>query len=210
MTAPESNPANQAEESAGSVSSSLLQRLQSQETVAWQRLTYLYGPTVYSWCRQKGLSPEDADDVRQEVFQAVVKGIGAFRRDRPGDSFRGWLWTITHNKLCNFRRHGARHDPVAAAGGTTALEHLREIPQDESVTPDPTQAAADQRGLYQRALELIQSEFAERTWQAFWRVAVEGRPAVEVAAELGMSPGAVYIAKSRVRRRLQEEFADLV
>jgi RNA polymerase sigma-70 factor (ECF subfamily) len=57
---------------------------------------------------------------------------------------------------------------------------------------------------------LIRSEFEERTWRAFWGVAVDDRPAAEVAAELGMSPGAVYIAKSRVLRRLREEFRDLL
>jgi len=38
---------------------------------------------------------------------------------------------------------------------------------------------------------------------------VEGRQAADVAAELGMSVGAVYIAKSRVLKRLRDEFRDL-
>ena len=64
--------------------------------------------------------------------------------------------------------------------------------------------------MYERCVRLIRTEFEERTWRAFWAAAVDGRPAAEVAAELGMSPGAVYIAKSRVLKRLREEFDGLL
>ena len=65
------------------------------------------------------------------------------------------------------------------------------------------------RGLFGRALELIRGEFEERTWQAFWLTAVEDRAAGDVALELGMSPGAVRVAKSRVLRRLREELGEI-
>ena len=64
-------------------------------------------------------------------------------------------------------------------------------------------------GLYRRALELIRDEFEERTWQAFWLSAVEGREA-PAAAELGMSPVAARIAKSRVLARLRAEAEELI
>ncbi len=209
MNAPgDDSRANEPAEAGGaSVSTSLLQRLKCQEPTAWQRLVYLYGPTVYGWCRHQRLSPEDAADVRQEVFLAVARAIGDFRRDRPGDTFRGWLWTITRNKLRNFRQRGA--NPAPAVGGTTAQEQLLQVPADESKDDEPPSVPAEASDLYHRALELVQHEFTERTWQAFWQVAVEGRPAAEVAEELGMSLGAVYIAKSRVRQRLRDELADL-
>src|SRR5262249_6259988 len=119
MKAPGVDP-NDRDPAAGaeaSASTSLLQRLKAREDAAWQRLTYLYGPVVYGWCRHKGLSPEDAADVRQEVFLAVARSIAGFRRERPGDSFRGWLWTITLNKVRSLRGRGA--NPAPAVGGTT-------------------------------------------------------------------------------------------
>src|SRR2546425_622239 len=88
-----------------STSSSLLERVKARDADGWRRLVRLYSPMVFDWCRQRGLQSEDAADVLQEVFQAVFQHVADFRRDRPGDSFRGWLWTITQNKLHDhFRR----------------------------------------------------------------------------------------------------------
>jgi RNA polymerase sigma-70 factor (ECF subfamily) len=64
--------------------------------------------------------------------------------------------------------------------------------------------------LYRRALELMQRDFEERSWQAFWRVVIEGQNPKEVAAQLQMTPNAVYLAKGRVLARLREEFAGVI
>ena len=190
-----------------SIGASLLERLRTHQAGAWERLVQLYGQTVYGWCRRAGVSEVDAADVSQEVFAAVARHIGDFRRERPGDSFRGWLWTITRNKV---RDHWRRHaDRVKAAGGTTAHQVIQQVPDDAE--PDSEAGAEGETGdLYRRALELIRSEFEERTWRAFLMVTVEARLPADVAAELGATPGAVYIAKSRVLKRLREEFKDLL
>jgi RNA polymerase sigma-70 factor (ECF subfamily) len=206
MKAPDVDPEGDAEASAPT---SLLQRLRARDDRAWERLDQLYGLTVLGWCRRFGLSPEDADDVRQEVFQAVARSIADFRRDRPGDSFRGWLWVVTRSKARDHQRRQAKR--TQAAGGSTARRQLEQVPgEDESGCRDVAELAAEEQALYRRALALIQSNFSERTWRAFWAVAVDGRAAAEVGAGLGMSTGAVYIAKSRVLAHLREEFADLL
>jgi RNA polymerase sigma-70 factor (ECF subfamily) len=185
--------------------SSLLERLRAaDDSRAWERLLKLYSPTVAGWCRRAGVSAEDAADIRQEVFQAVVRGIVGFRRDRPDDSFRGWLYTITRRRLLDHWRRAARQPQ--AAGGSEVHDQLMELPASEPAGPEGVETWEE----YQRGVRLIRGEFEERTWEAFWRMAVDGRTAVEVAAELGMTPGAVYVAKSRVLRRLREEFAGLL
>jgi RNA polymerase sigma-70 factor (ECF subfamily) len=168
---------------------------------AWARLVALYAPTVEEWCRRAGLSPEDAADVAQEVFGTVIRVITEFRRERPGDSFRGWLYTITSRRLIDFRRRDGRQP--RAAGGTDAQDRLGQLPAaeaPESVGPEGARAG------YERFVQLVRDEFEGRTWDAFWRVTVDGRPASVVATELGMTPGAVYIAKSRVLKRLRQVF----
>jgi RNA polymerase sigma-70 factor (ECF subfamily) len=194
-----------------SLYTTLLVRLQANEDDAWRRLDHVYGPVVLGWCHGAGLRSDDAADVKQEVFRSVAEAIADFRRDKPGDSFRGWLWRITQNKLRDFFRR-QRQQP-AAAGGTTFRQQLQEIPLDgpadeESLPPGPSDEETG--GVFRRALELVRSEFAENTWQAFWGVTVAGQSAAEVAAALGMSAGAVYVAKSRVLRRLREEFGPLL
>ena len=130
---------------------------------------------------------------------AVARNISDFRRDRGTDTFRGWLRRITQYKIVDRWR-----DPEPAAiGGSDARRMLDQVPDE---MPDSAeQVASDNDLLTRTALELIRAEFEERTWQAFWRTAVDERPSPEVAAELGMTKHAVRQAKCRVVRRVREE-----
>ena len=186
-------------------SRSLLDRARAADAAAWGRLVALYGPLVLHWCRRRGLQDEDAADVFQEVFQAVAANLGRFRKERPGDTFRGWLRTITSSKVQDHFRRRAREP--GGVGGSAALTRLAQVP----APPPDDEAAVEERAerrLFHRALAAIVGEFEERTWSAFWRTAVEGRPPKDVAAELAMSPGAVRVAKSRVLQRLREELGE--
>ena len=187
---------------------SLVQRVQRNDAQAWERLVELYTPLVYTWCRQHGLSSHDAADVLQEVFRAVHRTVGNFRRERPSDSFRGWLWTITRNKVRDhFRAVANRPNPAC---GTDAQMRFAELPEEEPPT-DPSLAAGDGKSSpFYGALELVRSEFEDRTWQAFWQVTVEEKTTAEVADALGISVNAVRLAKSRVLRRLRSELEGLI
>ena len=182
----------------------LLGRIRDRDEEAWRRLVHLYGPLVDRWCSHRGVRGQDADDIRQEVFQAVATGLDGFRKDRPGDTFRGWLRGITRFKLHDhFRRVQGQPE---AQGGTDAHHQFQQIAEQD--LPDDT--ADDLGGLYRRALELVRSEFEAQTWDAFWRVAVEGQAPTDVAASLGVTPAAVRKAKSRVLLRLRQEIGDLI
>jgi RNA polymerase sigma-70 factor (ECF subfamily) len=195
-----------------STSRSLLDRVRADDPAAWDRLVALYAPLVLHWCRRWALREPDAADVFQEVFRAVARHVRGFRKDRPGDTFRGWLRAITRNKVRDHFR--ALLQEPQGAGGSEAQARLAQLP-----APDPPEEesaeerSADERAesaLVHRALEMIRPEFEERTWQAFWRTAVDGRAPRDVAAELAMSPGAVRVAKCRVLHRLREELGDVL
>jgi RNA polymerase sigma-70 factor (ECF subfamily) len=182
----------------------LLERVRGRDGEAWRRLVHLYGPLVIRWCNSSGVRGQDADDVQQEVFQAVAAGVETFRRDRPGDTFRGWLRVITRRKVLDHFRRRDRHPE--AQGGTDAQRQLQQIAEQD--LPDDT--AEDLTGLYHRALELVRGEFEARTWEAFWRVTVEGQSPDLIAADLGITPATVRKAKSRVLHRLRQEIGDLI
>jgi RNA polymerase sigma-70 factor (ECF subfamily) len=186
-------------------SRSLIARVQADEPDAWSRLVHLYAPLVQHWCRCRGLQDPDVADVFQDVFQSVVGHMGRFQHERKGDTFRGWLRRITQNKIHDHFRRRVREAP--GVGGSSVQQRWAELPEppvrDESLADDGEQE------LFARGLRLIQDEFEERTWKAFWRTAVDGREAKDVGAELAMSPGAVRVAKARVLRRLREELGDL-
>ena len=183
-------------------SPSLLARAHANQAGAWERLVELYAPLVYHWCGRAGLGKEDTADVFQEVFRAVAGHLGGFHRDRPGDSFRGWLRTITRNKIRDHFR-GIQDEPLAA-GGTDAQQRMQAVASPELLDDDPSEEDVVRRQM-RRALELIKDEFEERTWQAFWKVQMEDRGTDEVGTELGMTAAAVRKAKFRVLRRLREE-----
>jgi RNA polymerase sigma-70 factor (ECF subfamily) len=183
-------------------SPSLLARAQANQAGAWERLVELYAPLVYHWCRRAGLEAEDTADVFQEVFRAVAGHLAEFHRDRPGDSFRGWLRVIARNKIRDHFRQ-TRDEPLAT-GGTDAQQRLQAVAEPELWEDDPSEVDVVRRQMH-RALELIKDEFEERTWQAFWKVQMEDRSTDEVGMELGMTPAAVRKAKFRVLRRLRQE-----
>jgi RNA polymerase sigma-70 factor (ECF subfamily) len=183
-------------------SPTLVEGVKRGDADAWGRLARLYGPLVYAWCRRAGLQTADAEDVLQDVFVTVAARVGEFRHGGEADTFRGWLWTITRFKIGDWLRRRSRQ--AVGSGGSDALQRLNEaadpqVPSDEPVGPS---------GLHARALELVRGEFEERTWRAFCRVVVEGGDSADVAAELGMSRNAVYVARSRVLRRLREALGE--
>jgi RNA polymerase sigma-70 factor, ECF subfamily len=185
-----------------------LDQLRSGKPEAWRRFVPLYSPIIYRWCRHAGLTAEDAADVLQEVLVAVMLHLAEFRREATHDSFSGWLATITRNKVHDHYRR--RHGRAEGRGGTTAQRHMAEVPQP----PEPSEAsirpdAASDAWLSRRALETIRAEFEPRTWEAFWRITVDGRGPADVAEELQMSVPAVYMAKSRVLRRLRQVMGEL-
>lgn len=189
-----------------STSRSLLGRARDGDAAAWDRLSLLYAPLVFHWCRHRGLREADAADIVQDVFQAVATHLGPFRKQGQGDSFRAWLRAITENKIRDHFRKMAHE--AEAVGGTEAQHRLAQVPAPSGL--ESTNSDDDWDGpFFRRVLDLIRQEFEERTWLAFWRTTIAGRSPKEVGDELKMSQGAVRVAKSRVLRRLREELGEL-
>ncbi len=189
-------------------SPSLLVRVKENDPEAWTRLSRIYGPLVYQWSRRCGLSAEDAADIVQEVFGMLARRIDGFRRERPEDTFRGWLWTIARNKVRDHVRR-AQDRPVAD-GGTVAYERFQQL-ADDAPEPwdDDDQRSVTEQGVVGRALVLIQTEFEPTTWKSFWMASIEQKSTDEIAASLGITKQAVRQAKYRVLRRLREEMDGL-
>jgi RNA polymerase sigma-70 factor (ECF subfamily) len=201
------NPFDQpASEAPGSTSSSLLGRVAAKEPEAWERMSRLYCPLVYRWARQQGLQDADAADVVQEVFRTVAMRINTLHRDQPGDSFRGWLSTVTRHKLGDhFRRAAGRAN---AAGGSDAQQQLQQHPDAPADGSSNISGFDVETSMLHRALDIIRPEFEDRTWQAFWRLAVDCHAAADIAHDLGMTARAVRQAKYRALQRLRRELDD--
>lgn len=169
---------------------------------AWSEFAKIYGPLIYSYCRRRGMQESDAADVSQEVLSRVAGAIGNFDYRRDKGSFRGWLGTITFRELARFAQGKNKHDrPIASS---EAIDDAVSHQNAASDWDDHFHAA-----LLQVALERIKNDFDPMNWQAFQGVWMELESADKVAVRLGISVDKVYVAKSRVLKRLRSEILTL-
>jgi RNA polymerase sigma-70 factor (ECF subfamily) len=180
---------------------SLLVRIRDgRDAEAWKQFVRLYAPVVYGFARKRGLQDADAADLMQDVLRSVATAAVRLEYDPDRGSFRGWLFTVTRNKVFNFLESGKRRE--RGAGDSDAQKRLEEEPDRSDAAPADWDREYE-RQMAARAMDLVKEEFQPATWQAFWLTGVEGRPAKEAAEKTGLSVGAVYVAKSRALARLR-------
>ncbi len=189
-------------------SASLLDRVRrSPDDDSWQRLVAIYSPLIHGWLRREvKLDAHDADDVVQEVLAVVLRRIPEFERQRTG-SFRAWLKAITVNCLRQSIRQ--RQNRAVSSGDSQVAELLNALEDPHSQISSLWDREHDEFVMKQ-LLQMLRSQFAANTWRAFERVALEGVASEHVAAELGITVNAVFIAKSRVMARLRQEADGLI
>jgi RNA polymerase sigma factor (sigma-70 family) len=180
---------------------SLLFRLRDpQDHEAWVAFIALYEPVAYRLLRRHGLQDADAREVMQELFLTVSRSIGRWDPAKERGSFRGWLRRVARNLVIHWLKQGQRQ--AIAPGGSGLHELLNMLPASEW----PESAEFDrelERSLFRHAAEKIQAEVHPATWEAFWETAIVGTPHVDAAKKLGMTVGAIRVAKCRVLARLR-------
>jgi RNA polymerase sigma-70 factor (ECF subfamily) len=184
---------------------SLLVRLRDpHDRDAWGHFVEVYGPLIFGYARRRGLQDADAADVTQEVLQQLSHVIPEFAYDRGRGTFRGWLFTIVHHRVFDFAARSRKQEH--GSGDTGIQQRLEQRPGPEQ---EAEWNAEWQRRLFHCAAEWVRPSFEEKTWLAFWRTAVDGAKAPDVANELSLSVGAVYIARSRVLAKIKERVQEL-
>ncbi len=181
---------------------SLILRLRHpDDAAAWQEFVEIYQPLVFRLARSRGLQEADALDMTQEVLARVAGAINRWNPDPQRGSFRGWISRITRNLVIQFLRSKNRRPLTSDDSSIDQLIQAAPDPSPETELFDLEQ----ERQVFAWAAEKVRSSFQPKSWQAFWLTAVENRPADQVARELGLSKGAIYIARSRVMARLKEK-----
>jgi RNA polymerase sigma-70 factor (ECF subfamily) len=177
---------------------SLILRLpDAADAAAWDEFVELYGPLVYRMARRRGLQPADAEDLVQEVLAAVSRCVEQWLQEPQRGRFRAWLLCIARNTAINFLTR-PKHQRLGT-GGSNVANWLAEQ-EDKSHCDFDWEY---RREIFRWAAEQVRGTVSESTWSAFWLTTVGGRTIAEAAGQLGMSIGAVYIARSRVMARLR-------
>jgi RNA polymerase sigma-70 factor (ECF subfamily) len=171
------------------------------DAMAWQEFVRLYAPVIYGFARKRGLQDADAADLMQEVLRSLSSAVQRLDYDPMRGSFRGWLFTVTRNKVFNFL--DGRNRRVQASGDSRMQRRLEEHAADGALSAE--WEIEFQRTLAAQAMERVKGEFQAKTWEAFLLTTVEGRAPAQVAPRVGLSVGAIYVAKSRVLARLRLE-----
>jgi RNA polymerase sigma-70 factor (ECF subfamily) len=171
---------------------SLIGRVQRQRQ-GWEVLAEIYMPLVYRWSRLRGLQPSDAGDVVQSVFLKLFKNIDRFTKAERGDTFRGWLRTITDHAIADERKR------------YPMLQSLSDIRSPQLESADPPD---DENGRLLEVLDSVRSRVNPQTWLIFVRTVMYSELPCEVAADMGLAQNAVRQARFRVVRLLRIEFGD--
>lgn len=177
---------------------SLIIRLKDrQNESAWEAFVVAYEPFLYRMAERQGVPQRHVPDTVQQVLLSVAKSVDNWKDDgRPG-SFRRWLSTVSRHIVIKFMTRERRQaDP---AGGTHVIEVLNALPAE----PDQQQLASYEHELIVWAAEQVKDEFIATSWAAFWATVIEGRPVAEVADELKISAGSIYMSRSRIMAKIQ-------
>lgn len=174
------------------------------DRAAWYEFVEIYRPVILRLARKKGMQSADAEDVAQVVLSSIAKAVEQREHDPKRAKFRTWLHRVSHNAILNALTR-AKPD---RGSGNSALQVI--LKQHESPTgPDSDLLQLEyRRELFRWAARHVRNEFHQGTWQAFWKTAVEGHPIDDVAQSLSKNRGAIYAARSRVIRRIQEKISE--
>lgn len=184
---------------------SLLLRVRNPaDQAAWHEFVEIYRPVILRLARQKGMQEADADDVAQRVLTAVSKAVEQREHDPKRAKFRTWLKRVAHNEIINAL---TRSKPDRGSGDSAMLTLLNQ--HQTPGGPDSELLRLEhRREVFRWAVRQVRPEFRQASWDAFWLTAVEGRAIETVAKQLKKNRGAIYTARSRVMRRIQEKIVE--
>jgi RNA polymerase sigma-70 factor (ECF subfamily) len=183
---------------------SLIVRLQgSRNELAWTEFVSAYEPFLKQLVQRQGVPARHAADVSQQLLLAIARSVAQWSDDGRQASFRRWLSRVARNVVIKFMTRERRE--ITGQGGTQFLELLRHTPAE----PSPEQLGRYEHELIVWAAEQVRHEFRPTSWQAFWATQIAGRSVNETAIELGVSPGAIYMSRSRILARIKTKIAEV-
>ena len=178
----------------------LLRVRDHEDQESWAEFVEIYGPLIHRFALSRGVHRDNASDITQDVMRNVAKAMHSFEYDPSRGTFRSWLFTIIRREIYRSAEKAKRKPGVANFEDTSEL--LDKLPDAQEAKDWD---ADYQLRLVQWAMGKIRHEFSDNVWAAYVATAINGQSPQETAAQLEMSKGSVYVAKSRVLKRLIEK-----
>lgn len=182
---------------------SLIVRIQGHRNErAWTEFVCMYEPFLQRLAQRQGVADRHVPDVTQQILLAIARSVPQWRDDGDEASFRRWISRVARHVVIKFLSRERRQN--AGQGGTDLLNFLHSVPAE----PDAESAWRYDVELIVWAAEQVQSEFRQTSWRAFWGTLIEGRTVADVARELAVSPGSIYMSRSRIMARIRAKLAE--
>ncbi len=183
---------------------SLIVRLKNEQNeFAWREFVCSYEGFLIQLARRQGVPERHVPDVTQQILLVIAKSIDGWHNDGNAASFRRWLSTVSRNVVIRFMSRERKQ--AGGIGGSDLVAQLQNL-EDK---PDERHVQKYQHELIVWAAEQVRHEFLETSWRAFWATVIDERSVDEVAAELGVSPGSIYMSRSRIMARIKKKVAEV-
>ena len=178
---------------------SLILRLPSAaDAQAWREFVDLYEPLIIRFAKRRGLQDADAREIAQNVLISVAKAVDRWQPNPERGKFRAWLYRIARNQVINWIKKNAT-SKTATSNDASPFHELVDPSRDQEFEIE----LEYRREMFRLAAAQARDSFIETSWNAFWRTSVLGESIESVAGQLGLNPGAVYVARSRVTARIK-------
>jgi RNA polymerase sigma-70 factor (ECF subfamily) len=184
---------------------SLIQRVRDPaDEKSWDEFVRLYRPLLTAYVRKQGFRDDDGDDVVQDILIQLVRTLPKFELDHTRGRFRTFLWRVTNHGVIDAIRKRKRR------GGRECQfdEQLLTLEKAVLEEPDVAWIADERRRVFSFVQKEVRASAQPKTWACFEQHLIKGRPAADVAAELGISANVVYVNASRILAKVREKCAD--
>ena len=171
----------------------LMRLFQAGSPEALDRITRCYGERLLAAGRRHCRTPDEAQDAVQDALLAAASRGDSFRAE---GSLEGWLVRIVAN-ACHRLARGRKNDP-ARHDSQVVLRGTQPSPYDLSC-----------RGQLSQRLQAALLELSPTDRLVLVLAEIEEWSAPEIAAEIGISAGAVRTRLSRLRARMRDTLATL-
>lgn len=183
---------------------SLIVRLKSEQNeVAWRDFVCVYEAFLIQLARRQGVPERHVPDVTQQILLTIAKSIDGWKDDGNSASFRRWMSTVARNVVIRFMARERKQ--AGGIGGSDLMAQLQNV-EDK---PNEQHEREYQHELIVWAAEHVRHEFLESSWRAFWATVIEERPVDEVASELNVTPGSIYMSRSRIMARIRKKVGEV-
>ncbi len=181
----------------------LLARLHDWEDAgAWNEFHRRYRKLIFGLARSRGLTPEEAEEVTQDVLREVAQRIAGFEHDPTRGRFRGWLMNLTRWRISDRVRRRPRQElaPLHRTDDSQTATAER-VPVENDLVAREEQEW--QQHLLELAFDRLAREVDARHLQAFQLYKQQNWDAARVTTSLGLTIQQLHVICHRLTRRLQ-------